>query len=182
MQEREAIEKLKQGDIQGFEALVNQYQTQAIRAAYLIVYDADQAEDIAVDAFIRVYQKIEHYHSDKPFAPWFYQIVINLARRAARRQARTIPLESTDEAEQQPSTNPAAAAEANELYEHLRQAVMRLSAAQRSVIVQRYFLGLSIQEIAQQAHAPIGTVKWRLHAAHRQLKKWLSPDEEKGEV
>jgi RNA polymerase sigma factor (sigma-70 family) len=55
----------------------------------------------------------------------------------------------------------------------LREAVMKLNPAQRTAIVQKYFLQLSIAEIAQHTNTPQGTVKWRLHVAHKRLKEIL---------
>jgi RNA polymerase sigma-70 factor (ECF subfamily) len=56
MEERSAIERLKQGDIGGLEVLVRRYQARAVQAAYLIVRDRSLAEDVAQDAFVRAYE------------------------------------------------------------------------------------------------------------------------------
>lgn len=159
-----------------------QYQTKAIRAAFLILGDPDLAEDIVADAFIRVYHHIDQFDAGRPFAPWFYQIVVNLARRAYSKQKRTVALQhvpagqlnTTETGRDKSMQNPTEAAEQGDTNDRLQQAVLKLTPKQRSVITQKYFLGMSIEEIASNGHTPPGTVKWRLHAAKKKLANYLS--------
>ncbi|MGD2026791.1 MAG: RNA polymerase sigma factor [Anaerolineales bacterium] len=182
MQEQEAIEQLKQGKIEGLEILVMQYQTRAIRAAFLILGDHELAEDIVADAFIRAYHHIDQFDTGRPFAPWFYQIVVNLARRAYSKQKRTVALQhipasqlnTTETGRDESIQNPTEAAEQSETNDLLQQAVLKLTPKQRTVIIQKYFLGMSIEEIASNGFSSPGTVKWRLYAAKKKLKKYLS--------
>lgn len=182
MNERESISQLKEGDPQGLETLVKTYQQKAVRAAYLVVRDAALAEDVVEDAFLRAYERIHQFDSHKPFGPWFYQIVVNLARRAAKKE-RTIPFRSLTARDEQPlepilvdsSPGPEEATEQAELRREIWAAISRLTPAQRAIIIQRYYLGYSLREIAQESGVPAGTLKWRLHAARKRLGKWLQP-------
>lgn len=69
MEESEAITRLKRGDISGLEMLVKRYQVQALEAAYLITRDYHMAEDIVQSAFLRAYERIGQFDSDRPFGP-----------------------------------------------------------------------------------------------------------------
>jgi len=183
MDEAEAVSRLKRGDIAGLEALVKAYQGRALRAAVLVVRDAQLAEDVVEDAFLRVYDRIHQYDSRRPFGPWFYRIVVNLARRRAAQHARELAL--PDEASDGESAlesalsavqaGPHAMAERAELREAIWEALGRLTPAQRAAVVQRYYLDLSEREIAAGLSCSVGTVKWRLHAARQRLAKWLRP-------
>ncbi len=88
MQESKAIARLKRGDLGGLEALVMTYQVKALRAAYLIVRDDDLVEDVVQNAFLRAYERIAQFDGERPFGPWFFRIVINIARRSAARRER----------------------------------------------------------------------------------------------
>jgi RNA polymerase sigma factor (sigma-70 family) len=90
--ERDAIERLRRGDIGGLETLVRRYQLQATRAAYLIVRDRQLAEDIVCDAFLRCTERIHQFHTDRSFGPWFLRAVVNDALKAANRRARQVSL------------------------------------------------------------------------------------------
>jgi RNA polymerase sigma-70 factor (ECF subfamily) len=67
--EASAIQQMKRGDIHGLEYLVDKYQVKAVRAAYLITQDVQQAEDVVQDVFVRIFQRINQFDESKPFAP-----------------------------------------------------------------------------------------------------------------
>lgn len=96
MSESEAIERLRQGDIKGLEALVRAHELRALRAAYLIVRDRDVAEDVVADAFVRAYEHIGCFDGARPFAPWFLRLVVNIARRRAAQRERHVPWSQAD--------------------------------------------------------------------------------------
>ncbi len=95
MDEREAISRLRQGEISGLEILVRLYQNEATRIAQLITRDREVAEDVVQSAFVRVYERIEQFDPERPFAPWFFRIVSNDAVRAAQQSSRQVSSETT---------------------------------------------------------------------------------------
>ena len=181
MEEHEAISRLQRGDIGGLEVLVRLHQLRAVRAAYLIVRDPALAEDVAQDAFLRAYSRIGQFDASRPFGPWFYRLVVNLAQRAATHSTRQAPFDSPtpggaltlEDLLADSGPGPEALAEQTEQRERLWQALGRLTPAQRAAVVQRYYLGLSEAEMAAGGHLALGTVKWRLHAARQRLREWL---------
>ena len=180
MEEREAVERLKRGDVGGLEALVRRYHTRAVRAAYLIVRDRTLAEDVAQGAFVRAYEHIGGFDADRPFGPWFMKIVINGAIKVARGRERMIPLEEGEDHDilarlADPGEGPHGLAEETETQRRVWEAMEKLPPAQRTAIVQRYYLGMSEAEMAEEGDAPQGTIKWRLHAARKSLSRLLRP-------
>ena len=93
MDDQTAISRLKQGDLYGLGTLVSRYQAQAVHAAYLIVYDRPQAEDVVQTAFVKVAERIQQFDDKRPFAPWFLRIVVNDALKLARKHKRNVSLE-----------------------------------------------------------------------------------------
>ncbi len=85
-EDRNAISRIKQGDVSALETLVKRYQVQAVHAAYAIVYDRALAEDIAQAAFIKALERIHQFDEERPFAPWFFRIVVNDSIKAAKKQ------------------------------------------------------------------------------------------------
>jgi len=181
MDERKAIERLKRGDIQGLETLVRAYQVQAVRAAYLVARDRDQAEEIVQAAFLRSYERIDQFDAGRSFGPWFLRIVVNDAVKAVARRKRTVPLEgeageggaSLANLLPDPNPGPAELAEAAETREAVWAALGQLPPAQCGAIVLRYYLGLGEAEMAKACGCPRGTVKWRLYAARERLRTLL---------
>ncbi len=182
MEEREAIARLKRGDMKGLEALVRQHQVRAVRVATLITRDRALAEDVVQAAFLRVYERIGQFDADRPFAPWFLRSVVNAAVKAAARREREVPLEAADDDEASlaglvadPAPGPVELAETAETRQAIQDALGRLPPAQRAAIVLRYYLGLSEAELAEELACPPGTIKWRLHAARQRLRALLRP-------
>jgi RNA polymerase sigma-70 factor (ECF subfamily) len=181
MDEATAIARLQQGDISGLEALVKRYQKKAIWTAYLITHDKALAEDVVQNAFLTFYQRSSQYDPARPFAPYFMRSVANAAIKALRPGKRQVSLESEitegitfADALPDPSPGPADLSEQQELAGAVWGALSELSPEKRAVVVLRYYLGYSTQEIADETGTPTGTVKWRLSAARRQLGTLLS--------
>ena len=181
MDDRIAISRIKQGDLTGLEALVQRYQASAVHAAYLIVYDRPLAEDVAQTAFVKVVERIHQFDEGRPFAPWFYRIVVNDALKAARKQKRHLPLEEFDEPTEQlaewlthPEMQPEPLIEQKETRENILKAIQSLPPDQRAVIVMRYFLDMSETELSTKMERPLSTVKWWLRDARRRLYDLMS--------
>lgn len=66
MEDRIAISRLKQSDLNGLETLVNRYQVQAIHAAYMIVFDRGLAEDVVQAAFVKAAERIHQFDEERP--------------------------------------------------------------------------------------------------------------------
>jgi RNA polymerase sigma-70 factor (ECF subfamily) len=92
MEERQAIERLKRGDVSGLEVLVRRHQARAVQAAYLIVRDRSLAEDVVQGAFVRAYEGIGRFDAERLFGPWFMKVVVNDAVKTAARRERTLSL------------------------------------------------------------------------------------------
>jgi len=181
MEEQQAIARLKQGDIHGLEVLVRKYQVPAVRSAYLITRDRALAEDIVQAAFLRAYERIDQFDASRPFGPWFLRSVVNDAIKAADRRERHVPLEAEGEAPSSadlladPGPGPEELAEAADTREAVWAVLGQLPPALRATIVMRYYLELSEIEMASNLARPRGTIKWRLHAARKRLRRLLRP-------
>jgi len=179
--EKEAIARLQQGDLEGLHFLVERFQALAVHSAYLIVGDMPLAEDIAQAAFLKAARKVDQFDSRRPFRPWFMKIVVNDSIKAAKRQRKSVSLDGPeDEALTawllDESPRPEELVEAHELHQRVWTALQRLPAEQRAVIVQRHFLEMDEAEMVDQLHVPASTVKWWLHVARKNLRAFLEGD------
>ena len=178
MDEKQAIQRLKNGDIKGLEFLVERHQTKAVRTAYLITRDRGLAEDVVQDSFIQAFRAIRGFDETRLFEPWFMRSVVNAAVKTMQRSARQI--EVGEEADEALLSELAARVESVEsqvesieVQNQIWDAMQKLSPRQRAVIVQRYFLEMSEKEMAEEAGTAVGTVKWMLNAARSRLRSLL---------
>lgn len=181
MEERDAIARLRRGDIGGLEVLVRRYQAPALKAVLLTGGDYPLAEDIVQAAFLRAYERIEQFDPARPFGPWFLRGVVNDTLKALGRR-RSVPLDLAlrDGADRFAADDAALdALLAAETQAAVWAALERLAPEQRAVVVLRYFLGLSAAEVAAQLDRPPGTIRRRLHDARARLRgllpAWVRP-------
>jgi len=173
------VERARNGDVNAYEALVQQYQELAFRVAFQVTGNAADAEDAAQEAFVNAYYALGRFRAGAPFRPWLLRIVANEARNrrtsAHRRTAlmeRALAAQSSGEA----APSPERAAEADEFRATLIAALRRLRDDDRLVLAYRLFFDLSEAEMATALNCPRGTVKSRLSRALARLRSIL-PDE-----
>ncbi len=175
LEDTRLIERACAGDVDAYGELVRRYQELAIRAAYLILGDAAEAEDAVQDAFVKVYDALPRFHADAPFRPWVLRIVVNEAhdrRRAEGRRVALLARVTLGRAEQ--GESPESIALATERRVMLLRALDELRDEERLVVTCRYFLALSEAEIAEVLGCARGTVKSRLSRALRRLRDRLT--------
>jgi len=176
LDDTELVERARNGEVNAYEALVQQYQELAFRVAYQVTGDAADAEDAAQEAFVNAYYALGRFRAGAPFRPWLLRIVANEARNrrssAHRRIAlteRALAAQSSGEAAPSPET----AAEADEFRATLITTLRRLRDDDRLVLAYRLFFDLSEAEMATALNCPRGTVKSRLSRALARLRAAL---------
>jgi len=176
---RVAVQRLKHGDIGGLELLITRYQVRAVRTAFLILQDEATAQDVVQETFLRLYQRIRQFDDTQPFEPYLLKSVVHAALNATRRTARSVSFDDNlaeIEALLDGTDSPEAQVEDSQRGQQILSALSKLSPRQRAVIVQRYYLEMSEQEMSVSLQAAPGTVKWLLHAARSRLRDLLRPE------
>jgi RNA polymerase sigma-70 factor (ECF subfamily) len=167
----ELIHRAIQGDATAWEPLVQAHQEVVFRLAYLLLGDADDAEDVAQEAFVRAYRALPRYDPARPLRPWILSIASNLARNRRRAAGRYLAaLRRLVHADPPERISIEERSVQNLEAQSLWEAVQRLDEAGRQVVYLRYFLELSVEETAQILGVASGTVKSRLHRALARLR------------
>ncbi|MEK7863670.1 MAG: sigma factor, partial [Chloroflexota bacterium] len=91
-EDRELVERARQGDQDAYGALVTRYQAVAARTAYVITGNDADAEDAAQEAFVKAFYALGRFREGAPFRPWLLRIVANEAinRRKASGRRPTV--------------------------------------------------------------------------------------------
>ncbi|MEZ4659807.1 MAG: sigma-70 family RNA polymerase sigma factor [Caldilineaceae bacterium] len=164
------VEQAQVGDPAAWAALIQRFQTPAVRAAYTILGNREEAEDAVQDGWLLALRKLDALRDPERFGGWFYRIVANVAlRKRQQRSAQFANLEALENLMQTDEPSTSATARLNEL----PLAMQALSAKDQIVISLRYFSGASVATIARVLGIPSGTVKSRLHHARQVLRKEL---------
>lgn len=178
MEDQIAISRLKQGDLNGLETLVNRYQVKAVHAAYLILYDRSLAEDVVQSAFVKVAQRIHQFDNRRPFGAWFFRIVVNDALKLVQKEEHIVSLdEHLDDSVAQlakwltdPNPNPEQLVEQKETRQVILKAIQSLPPGQRAVIVMKYFFDMRMSDMSTETGRPLSTIKWWLRDARNRLR------------
>ena len=154
------------GDRQAFAALLQRYQRPLVSFAYRYLGQRDDAEDVAQDAFIRVYFSLAKLRQPERFSTYLFATALNLCRRrAARPRPALSPEGSTESAE--------STALRHEEPDKLLRAVAALPAEFRDVVSLRAVEELGFAEIGEIVGASEGACRVRFHRAKEMLKAAL---------
>jgi RNA polymerase sigma-70 factor (ECF subfamily) len=176
MEDGQAIQRLKQGDLSGLQPLIARYQVQAARAAFLITQDERLAEDCVQDVFARIFEHIQRFDDSQPFQPYLMRSVIHAALNAVRGRSRIVSLDDEQNALEgllDQAASVESQIESGQLQEEILTALSKLSPRQRAAIVQRYYLEMNEKEMVQTLSAAPGTIKWTLNVARERLRHLL---------
>ena len=171
--ESEWVEQARQGDARAWEALVEAHQQPVFRLAYLLLGDADDAEDVAQETFIHAYRALDRFDTQRLLRPWLLRIASNLASNWRRSAGRYLGALQRLLNNDPPTPSTRQLAEQQLEADALWQAVRKLSPADQRVIYRRYFRDCSERETAEALGVAAGTVKSRTHRALARLREIL---------
>lgn len=171
------------GDSAAFAQLVSRYDRKLFRIAFHIVHNAEDAQDVVQDSFIKVFQNIGRFHGQSKFSTWLYRIVVNQSLMQVRQQ-RTKPavaVVSGDEDEDQVPIdfsdwrpNPEEQYTESELRDLLTRLLQELRPALRVVFIMHDIEGQPMQEVAAALDLSVSAVKTRSLRARLHLREQLT--------
>lgn len=166
--ERRLIARAQSGDTAAFRLLVERHQARAHALALRILRSQADAEEVAQDAFVRVWTALPGFRGESTFGTWLHRIV---ARRAFDRAQ---VMKTRRGRERQDERLPEHAAPEND-EDMLRAAKLKeligdLTAAQRAAVTLYYYEGHSVEDVANVLGMPENTVKTHLLRARAALR------------
>lgn len=167
------VRRAQAGEEQAFALLVRRHEQRAWRVARNLVPSDDDAQDLAQEAFVRVFKNLATFDFQYPFTTWLYRIVTNLAIDHLRRRrpaASTTAIEGDDgdwDLADPHASAPSEGLEQGEVATEVRDVLASLAPHFQSVLVLRELEGLACTEIAKIVGATHVTVRWRLHRGRK---------------
>jgi RNA polymerase sigma-70 factor (ECF subfamily) len=167
------------GTSQAYEKILSRYKDSVFFMVLKMVHNRDDAEDITIETFGKVFNRLDKYKSDFAFSTWLYRIATNNAIDFIRkRKIETLSIHApmNEENDKDHSHNiPSETLDPEEVYikkqraDNLRLTLSKLNVKYRTLIEKRYFEELSYEEISNEMNLPIGTVKAQLFRAKELL-------------
>jgi len=176
------------GDLSAFEELVNRHQRSVFKIAYRMVGQKEEAEDLAQEVFIHVYQKMYLFNTSKSFVPWLYRVAVNTCISRLRRKQKVVFLSFDDalaagtEFMGSSIVSPDLNLERQELHNEISRALLKMPEGYRAMIILRYQLDLNNREIAEVLGITKENVEVRMHRAHKLMRQLLAARLSEGRV
>ena len=178
------IRRARTGDAAAFEILVNKRIDRCYRLAWSILSNEADAADATQDALVSAWRELPRLRDSASFDGWLNRIVANAAlktrrHRARRREVSVRPAFPGDEPPQpEPPQDPRARTAQDQFVDNeaITRAFDRLREKDRMILVLHHVEERSVAEIARSLGIPVGTAKWRLHAARTALEKAMEAE------
>jgi RNA polymerase sigma-70 factor (ECF subfamily) len=176
--EHSLIQRAQKGDHDAFAALVDEHQRYVYNLAFRVLKDENEALDLTQDTFVRAWTALPNFRGQSQFRTWLYRITTNLCYNRLPGLRRSLTDLGDDVLPDMPETketssNPLREIESNEARAYVHEAIDRLDAHYKLLIVMRYHDELSYEEIAGLLNLPLGTVKNGLFRAKEKLRRAL---------
>ena len=175
------VRRASRGDVAAFDALVAARLSASLRLARAIVDSPADAEDVVQEAFVSAWRNLPRLREPDRFDAWFGRILVNTARTHIRRRGSVRPIsidrrhvddgrEDDTPGQHDPGLESVVSSDA------LSRAINRLTTDQRSILALHHLEERPVAQIATVLGIPVGTAKWRLHAARQALKRALEAE------
>ena len=176
MGEKEMIKAILEGDQKAFKLLVDTYQLMVVNTCYAFVHDQDEAEDIAQDVFIQVFESLSTFRFQSKLSTWLYKIAVNRSInhcKSPRGRAIKVDIESWKQQEValSPEMPQQQLLEEQEQLELLHRSIDRLPENQRTALILNKYEELSYKEIAEVMGITLSSVESLLFRAKNNLEK-----------
>ena len=160
--DRDLVRRARRGDRDAAAALFRRYWQSAWRVAFAVTGRRALADDVAADAFERAFGALDRFDERRPFSPWLHRIVTNRALDLLRSERRFAGGDQPEPVDLRPDHESGDRS--------LLAAVGELSLERRVVVILRYGVGMTPQQIAATLDLPVGTVNSRLARSLEQLR------------
>ena len=176
------IEQLKQGDEAAFKTIVETWQDMVYNTALGIVQNPEDAEDIAQEVFVQVYESIHSFKGEAKFSTWLYKITVTKTMdhlRRKKRKKRFAFIQSlfgaNDEIAHDPPDfhHPGVVLDKKETASELFKAIEQLPENQKIAFTLNKLEGLNYQEVSEIMNTTVPSIESLLHRAKNNLKKLL---------
>ena len=178
---------MRNGEVDRFADLVDRYQDSAIRLAFSLLGNYEDARDASQEAFVNAYRSLGAFRGGATFSTWLYRIVVNeckdVYKRRARQPAAVLRVGATEDDTEgslfidvgDPGAGPSDHLANRELSRRISAAIRELPMTQRTAFLLHHVNGLPLHDTAGVLGCRVGTFKAHIFRATESLRKQLTP-------
>ncbi len=186
--DEELVKSTLAGKTRAYDELIRRHSRKLNAMLVQMLNSEADAYDVAQESFLKAFHSLRYFKGNSSFYTWLYTIALNNARNLMRKRKRERsysvdddekgnPLEKDAElADTNLESDPIRKAQMKDLRGKLARAIAQLSPAHQEVVNLCDIQGLSYPEIARLTNISEGTLRSRLHYAHRLLQSYLADE------
>jgi RNA polymerase sigma-70 factor, ECF subfamily len=181
----DAVARARGGDSEAFRLLVERHSRSVYKVAYRVTGNADDAEDVVQETFLKAYRQLDRFEERASFGTWLHRIAWNCSVDLLRARPKREQAEEADTLEQLGSTHatvtgsvapsPERLMASVQVGDRVKQAMSRLSPLERAAFVMRHYEGRSIDEISRALEIRENAAKHSIFRAVRKMRVALEP-------
>ncbi|MEQ8819643.1 MAG: sigma-70 family RNA polymerase sigma factor [Sumerlaeia bacterium] len=178
-EEKDCLVRAKQGNRKAYGQIVEAHRERLYCAALGIMRNHEDARDMSQDAFVRAFNSLDRFDTDRPFYPWIYRILRNLCMDSLKRHGpkRSISLDAlVEDAGDRFAVEDSDVRDSlqrEQMIGHLRRAIEELKPEFREIVLMKHIDGMAYKDIAEALDIPMGTVMSRLFHARKALAQLM---------
>jgi RNA polymerase sigma-70 factor (ECF subfamily) len=167
------VTRAQHGDRQAYSVLYEHFYPRVHTLARAYLRDTSAAQELAHDVLVQAFVKLQQLRYCAAFPGWLRQMTARMAMHRLSRGSRHAVVVTALRHEATTDSSPLERLLSDERLEQVRQSLQRLTPLDRDTLLAFYYHGQSLAMISQQAAAPLGTIKRRLHTARQRLRHEL---------
>ena len=171
--QRDLVEAAQQGDHEAFEVLASAAAARLLTFARLVLRDTHQAEDAVQEALVHAWQGLPDLRDPERWDAWLHRLIVRACADQGRHRLRQAPEVRMTWMEHVTGDHARSIAD----HDQLDRGFRHLKPDQRAAVVLRFYVGLTVPEVADALGLPVGTAKSRIHYAVEALRAALEADE-----
>ena len=183
------IQAVLSGEVDRYAELVDKYQGRALKVAFSLLGNYEDAKDVSQEAFVSAYRALRRFRGGAKFSTWLFRIVVNECKDVYRHRAHrplvvaTVGTADPDGDESaglfvevdDPAADPSEQLANRELSQAIGRAIATLPMNQRSAFLLHHVQGLSLEDTAAVMGCRVGTVKSHVFRSTERLRTSLTP-------
>jgi RNA polymerase sigma-70 factor (ECF subfamily) len=170
------MQRVREGDDDAFGEIADRYKDSLVNYLTHLVRSRDRAEEVAQDAFVRLYRNADKYREQERLGPYLFRIATNLVVTEARREKRwnlLLPRLNASTRHSEPA--PDSTLLTDEIQRQVHAALEKLPLKYRAPLVLFEIEEWSYDDIAKSMDVAVGTIKSRISRARELLRRHLAP-------
>ncbi len=170
------IRQVLRGDRDAYADIVERYKNPIYNLAVRLTGSLSDAEDLAQDAFIRIYEILDRFDDSKRFFPWMYTVALNVIRNDVKKKRSFVFRMQTGDVSDKwlkDTDTPEKSVSDNQQQKILSRCILKLPITQKEAVVLRYYQNLAFEEIAEIQACSVSAAKMRVYRGVEQLNRLM---------